>query len=368
MCFGVHPILIAAKVGIDSSTYSNYGEARVSFWEETLGPSYKRLEDKINQALAPEFGNVRAQWDFSRVQALQDKERVKRVFYLDAYGKGGITVNEFRAGCGFPVVVGGDVFLRTGAQTPVPAELEQEPATAARPRKALKAPTPNTPGGGDPPPQPDPAPVDQLQDKITRYYEGWYADVSKDLDKAPDDDAREKVLAEGLVVLAAWLLNQIEKAMIRAWDTYAGDPGQGDESELADALAEARGFVKTSLVPDIRKRVRERVGAWEAGEFEGELEDLHAAVAEGLGSLTARVASYAGLVWGLMNRARKWWARTVLKDPLCRWEGPMDRVTCPGCAVQVSAGERRLSKTPPIGSQDCLDNCRHWIAIEGIDY
>ena len=75
--FGVPAILVGANVGLQRSTYSNYREARESFWEETLLPLYKRIEQFMMNLLSPEFpnqsGNV-IKFDFSEVRALQEDE------------------------------------------------------------------------------------------------------------------------------------------------------------------------------------------------------------------------------------------------------------------------------------------------------
>jgi phage portal protein BeeE len=48
----VPPILVGAKVGLDRSTFANYGEARKSFWEDTMVPLYLRFENQLNLQLA----------------------------------------------------------------------------------------------------------------------------------------------------------------------------------------------------------------------------------------------------------------------------------------------------------------------------
>ena len=72
--FGVPAILVGANTGLQRSTYSNYREARESFWEETLLPLYRRIELFMRSCLMPEFpleqGTMK--FDFSEVKALQE--------------------------------------------------------------------------------------------------------------------------------------------------------------------------------------------------------------------------------------------------------------------------------------------------------
>ena len=74
--FGVPPILVGANVGLQRSTFSNYREARESFWEETLLPMYRRVEQFMVKLLESEFPREQGTiaFDFSEVRALQEDE------------------------------------------------------------------------------------------------------------------------------------------------------------------------------------------------------------------------------------------------------------------------------------------------------
>ena len=73
---GVPAILVGANIGLQRSTFSNYAEARESFWEETLLPLYRRIEQFMVGLLEPEFPRERGylEFDFSKVRALQEDE------------------------------------------------------------------------------------------------------------------------------------------------------------------------------------------------------------------------------------------------------------------------------------------------------
>tara|TARA_R110000850_G_scaffold11305_4_gene38836 strand:+ start:1397 stop:3505 length:2109 start_codon:yes stop_codon:yes gene_type:complete len=72
--FGIPPIVVGAKVGLDSATYSNYKQAKESLWEETLLPAYKRVGAFLTRALrdTPDFREMEFGFDFSEVRALSD--------------------------------------------------------------------------------------------------------------------------------------------------------------------------------------------------------------------------------------------------------------------------------------------------------
>lgn len=67
--FGIPPILIGAKVGLERSTYSNYEAAREAVWEDTLVPELRWFEVEYQKMLNSEGKFV--QFDYSRVPALQ---------------------------------------------------------------------------------------------------------------------------------------------------------------------------------------------------------------------------------------------------------------------------------------------------------
>jgi hypothetical protein len=123
MVFGVPPIIIGAKVGLDRATYANYGEALRAWWQHSLLPRYKDLQDIVTTQLVTEFSTggpaVEAKWDKSQVPALQEERTARWTRASTALATGGITVNEYRIELGLaPVGPSGDVFLRTANQIP----------------------------------------------------------------------------------------------------------------------------------------------------------------------------------------------------------------------------------------------------------
>jgi HK97 family phage portal protein len=137
MALGVPPILVGAKVGLDRSTFTNYGEARVSFWEETVMPLQRRFLEPVRTRLLPEFSGVGRQrvelrWDNSQVLALQESEQARWDRATNALARGGVTLNDFRRTVGLDPVGNGDVFLMPAGVVPMPADGElRVPASAA---------------------------------------------------------------------------------------------------------------------------------------------------------------------------------------------------------------------------------------------
>lgn len=99
----VPPILVGAKVGLDRSTFANYGEARTSFWEDTIGPLYLRFENQLNLQLAePDFQDAWLRYDFSNVPALRKDQTATWETAVRAFLGGVATRNEARWLAGLP--------------------------------------------------------------------------------------------------------------------------------------------------------------------------------------------------------------------------------------------------------------------------
>ena len=67
--FGVPPILISSRVGLERSTYSNYESARKACWQDTLVPELKMFEVEYQRHLRAR--NAFVKFDLSQVPALQ---------------------------------------------------------------------------------------------------------------------------------------------------------------------------------------------------------------------------------------------------------------------------------------------------------
>jgi HK97 family phage portal protein len=120
----VPPIIIGAKVGLDRATYSNYGQARKAWWEDTLIPLYKNFGDTLNNQLLPKYvptTGERAAWDFENVPALREETMAIHTRALESLKSGGITLNEYRILIGEDDLgAAGDIFYQPMGMTPVP--------------------------------------------------------------------------------------------------------------------------------------------------------------------------------------------------------------------------------------------------------
>jgi phage portal protein BeeE len=135
--FGVPAPLVGA---MEDPTYSNYGVARLSFWEDTIIFLLDWLRSKINTHIAPYFGEgIYADYDLSDVPAFRDSflQKVKTAVELV---RTGWTLNQVnsRMRLGFPAVEWGDVAWLPGNLVPVggsgvPEPAEEEPEEEEEP-------------------------------------------------------------------------------------------------------------------------------------------------------------------------------------------------------------------------------------------
>ncbi len=102
--FGVHPILIAMRIGLAQMSYANADYARRSLWEEKLLPLYRKIGDKLTVGLAqPEFGdNLIIGFDTSDVTALQEDQAAADEFTLTEWTSKLRTRNETLQALGYP--------------------------------------------------------------------------------------------------------------------------------------------------------------------------------------------------------------------------------------------------------------------------
>lgn len=122
--FGVPPILIGLRAGLDRSTYANYEEARRSFYAETMRPLWISLQSAFTKSLLTSEGEETLEFKFKleEVAGLQEdaNRRTERAARIVQGGFG--TVNEARELSGLPPVKGGNIYLRSPLLSEIPAD------------------------------------------------------------------------------------------------------------------------------------------------------------------------------------------------------------------------------------------------------
>jgi HK97 family phage portal protein len=130
LALGVPPLLLNIP---GDSTYSNYKEARLAFYEETVIPLAEYIRDELNAWLSPLFNGVTLDIDLDKIPAIAEK---RRELWVMADSSSDLTINEKREMKGYDKLpAGGDEILvsssmipLTMAVEPISLPLEQDPA------------------------------------------------------------------------------------------------------------------------------------------------------------------------------------------------------------------------------------------------
>jgi HK97 family phage portal protein len=100
LAFGVPPMLLGIP---GDNTYSNYQEARMAFYEDTVIPLVQYMIGEWNAWLGPAFGGVELRPDLDQIPAIAEK---RRELWSTADAAIDITLNESRAMKGYPPIPG----------------------------------------------------------------------------------------------------------------------------------------------------------------------------------------------------------------------------------------------------------------------
>ena len=125
--FGIPPILLGAQVGLDKATYSNYEQARRSFYEDTMTPLWARLDDAFSRHLLNDRdfrSDIQLQFDTSLVPALQDDTDAAVENAVKLYTASIVSRHQAQRIAGVDAH-GPDVFLQSFGQIEVPADATQ---------------------------------------------------------------------------------------------------------------------------------------------------------------------------------------------------------------------------------------------------
>jgi HK97 family phage portal protein len=120
---GVPAIVAGLGVGLDSATYSNFGQAMKVFTDYTLVPLWRSFAEQIQEAMRSEYAdgeNLVVKYDTTKVNALKEQENEKQARVLSLYTGGVIKLNETRTALGFADVPEGDAFKFQIEAAPMP--------------------------------------------------------------------------------------------------------------------------------------------------------------------------------------------------------------------------------------------------------
>jgi hypothetical protein len=116
LAFGVPPILLNIP---GDSTFANYKEARLAFWEDTVLTMLNFVKAELNHWLCPAFGDgIYLDYDRDTIEALAPK---REAVWTRVQTADWLTINEKREATGFEEIEGGDEILVGMSLTPLAA-------------------------------------------------------------------------------------------------------------------------------------------------------------------------------------------------------------------------------------------------------
>lgn len=119
LALGVPPLLLNIQ---GDSTYSNYSEARLAFYEETVIPLAKHIVSEFNSWFKDELQGNKFDLDIDTIPAIVDK-RMQLWSMVDQSSD--LTINEKREIKGYEPVDGGDDIYITASLIPINLALEE---------------------------------------------------------------------------------------------------------------------------------------------------------------------------------------------------------------------------------------------------
>ena len=109
--YGVPPVLLG---DLGNATFSNYQQAKTSFWDETLIPELQLIESEVQKSLLPQLGGegLTVRFDLTEVTALREDATAKAKRHQTLVQSGILTINEVRQREGLAPVPWGDTWNR----------------------------------------------------------------------------------------------------------------------------------------------------------------------------------------------------------------------------------------------------------------
>lgn len=125
-CFGVPAIIVGLRAGLERSTFANYGEARRSFYQDTMVALWSKLDGDLTRGLLLDEGEkneaLEVYHDTTDVKGLQEDSTQMAQRATTLFNGSLITRNEARELAGMEKLDGpqGDVFVVPMSMTEVP--------------------------------------------------------------------------------------------------------------------------------------------------------------------------------------------------------------------------------------------------------
>ena len=141
--FGIPPIMLGAKVGLQASTYSNYEQARAAFYESRIADLWADFASVIKRQLMPHFGkDGHVSFDTRHIKALQPDRQALWGYSTNAGKANILSRDEVRGEMGYDPIDNAPVFIGVTVRTDQPGAVEEGGETPAEAANNSSTPPP----------------------------------------------------------------------------------------------------------------------------------------------------------------------------------------------------------------------------------
>jgi HK97 family phage portal protein len=131
--FGISAIVAGLGAGLDRSTFTNFGEARLAAYQESIVPLQRLLAAELEIQLLTDFADIErdaldVDFDISKASAMQVALDALWKRMESAATKGLITRATFKQAAGLPITAGDDFYIIASNYLILPAGEPQPPA------------------------------------------------------------------------------------------------------------------------------------------------------------------------------------------------------------------------------------------------
>ncbi len=132
---------------------------------------------------------------------------------------------------------------------------------------------------------------------------------------------------------------------------------QGRERTLLDRMIDwNEGYIATSLIPDIEKKVIESMRMTYNSK-----DEFSKAIDSAVNAFESRIEQYAGAFWRVEEAAVK--EAGIGTGAMVNFAGADDESTCKGCQEAMNGNPYLIDEAPEPGSHECDGRCRHALQI-----
>jgi hypothetical protein len=206
--------------------------------------------------------------------------------------------------------------------------------------------------------------------ELRRTYQAWVDDTAKALAEIDDEQEFDEKLDEAVEALVAALVLLGRRGLPEAYQLGLADLPSSPQGiqELSEALVSNEDFLLNSFGPDVRSKMRQRVSE------EPLIRTDKVSLAAVLATFLARVGSYAGAFWTLVQRGFGDRVRQDPGEPKVRWVLDARAKHCETCLANGSVAGKvydsfddLLNQTGgalPAWGTRCDGNCRCWLEVQ----